>query len=434
MTAVTFLSLSALRAQQSAAVALPDSPSVDMDSGTDGSLVPGGPAVPSEIAPPTTPDEADSLDNNLYGRDQAMSDAPPEPDAQSRPWKLNLHASTGSFYDDNILISSTARHGDFITRLTAGGGITLGDYTVRQNNYLISDYTGIADLFGHYTNRDAYEQLASLEGQLLFGHLTIRGDFTLQDLADEDIDIGTRARRQIYIGRASARYDISDKTFLLATAQITVAHYDLYLGSNDERGGISFNYLPDPSVTVGLGVLGGVLNVQDASSQTYEQLLATLQVETTAKFTLKASGGIEDRQTPTNNGLITPILDITGDYKPYDGLDLTLTAYRQVENSAFYAGSDFISTGVSAGVQYELSPRFTLLLEAGYANSDYRAVAASGNVSRDDDYFFTRPAFRYVASPYCNLELYYFYRDNESTLDASNFNDTQVGATVNLAY
>lgn len=434
MTAATLFSLSALRAQEPAAVGPSDASSADVESGSDGALLPETPVEPGEIAPPTTPDEAQTLENSMYGENQGMTDAPPEPDAQSRPWKLNLHASAGSRYDDNVFISSSDQEHDFITSLTAGGGITLGDYTVRQNNYLISDYTGIGELFGHYTNEDAYEQSASLEGQLLFGHLTLHGDFTFQDLADEDIDIGARARRQFYTGHGSARYDISDKTYLMATAQVTVAHYDLYLGSNDERGGISFNYLPDPNVVLGVGATGGVLNVQDSGSQTYEQLVATLQIDATGKFTLDASGGLEDRQTPTDNGLFTPVLNITGDYKPFDGLHLNLTAYRQINNSAYYAGSDFITTGVTVGGQYEISARFILLLQGGYANSDYREIAGSGNVSRNDDYFFVRPGFRYIASPYCNLELYYFYRDNQSSIDTSTFNDTQVGATVNLAY
>jgi hypothetical protein len=357
-----------------------------------------------------------------------MDDAPAEPAVQGRPWKINFHASAGIRHDDNIFGASADKRSDIVTTLTAGGGITLGDYTLRENNYLIADYTGIGEIFGRYAGEDAFEQLASIETQILLAHFTLHGAFHFQDLADENIDTNSRTRRQIYSFIGSARYDISDKTYLEATTQVTIANYDLYLDSNDERGGISFDYLPNPNVTTGIGVMAGVLNVQDSSSQTYEQLLASVQFDTTSKITLNASAGVEDRQASGANALVTPVFNLNADYKPIEGLDVTLTAFRQVENSAYYASSDYVSTGVDGGVQFELSSRFTLLLDAGYAHAGYRSV------SRTDDYFSIRPALRYTASSYCNIELYYSFRDNNSTLRTSAFDDTQFGITANLTY
>jgi hypothetical protein len=402
--------------------------SVDLGSGTDSMLDPL-PAVGSmETTPPTTPAQANALDQSLYGDDQALDDAPAEPATQSRPWNVNFHASAGLRHDDNVFISSIGKRSDIVTTVKAGGGVTLGDYIARENNYLIVDYTGIGEIFGRYTGEDAFEQLASFETQILLAHLTLHGAFRFQDLADEDIDTNSRARRQIYSLNGSARYDISDKTCLEATAQVTIAHYDLYLGSNDERGGISFNYFPDPNITTGIGVTAGVLNVQNSASQTYEQLLASLQFDAASKITLNASAGIEDRQASGDNGLITPVFDISADYKPTQSLDVSLAAYRQVENSASYASSDYVSTGVNGAVQFELSSRFTLLLDAGYANTGYRGV------SRTDDYFSIRPALRYTASQFCNIEIYYSFHNNHSTLATSSFDDTQIGITANLTY
>jgi len=442
MIAVSLYSFSALRAQESApaapAMAASDAPSdassADSIPGSDYVLPSDASPPPAEMAPPTTPGEAEAQDQTLYDADQALSDTPAEPPAQGRSWKLNLHTSAASRYDDNIFISSTDKRHDFLSILAAGGGITLGDYTARENNYLISDYTGTEEIFGRYGSQDAYEQSALIEAQALLAHLTLRGNFQFADLADEDIDVGTRARRQLYTGNGSARYDLSDKAYLEATTQVTIAHYDLYLGSNDERGGLSFNYRPNPDVTLGLGVMGGVLNVQDSGAQTYEQLLSSLQIAATGKFTLLASAGVEDRQTADNGGFITPICEITGDYKPFEAIELTLTAYRHVVNSAYYAGSDYVATGVSAGIRDQFSARFGFLLEGGYANADYREIAAGTSPSRSDNYFSIRPALTYTASTYCKLELYYFYRDNHSTVATSGFNDTQVGVSINLTY
>jgi hypothetical protein len=448
--AATFLCFSALRAQEPDGASAPPKaaaadpftdPFADLASSSDPSMGASDPmdtAVgsepPAELGPPTTPDEAESLDQSLYGQEQAMDDASAEPDAQGRPWKVTVHAGASSYYDNNIFISPTGRQSDFVTLLSAGGGLILGDYTTQQGNYLISDYTAIAELFEKHSDQDAFEQNASVAAQVVLAHLTFKGNFQFEDTADADVDTGSRAKRQILTGNGSARYDISDKTFIEATAQFTISHYDLFLNSNDERGGLSFNFLPDPAVTMGLGVMAGVLNVEDSSAQTYEQFLASLQIAATGKFTLISSAGIEDRQTQQNKGLITPVFEIDGDYKPSEVLDLTFSAYRHVSNSAYYLGADFIATGVSAGAKYDFSDRFTVLLETGFMNCDYRDVGNDANVSRTDNYFFVRPALRYTASKHCNVELYYFYRKNASTLHNLSFNDSQVGISLNFKF
>jgi len=429
MTAASLLCLSALRAQDATGGA----PSADMDSGSDATALPAVPELPT-LQAPTTPDEEQSMEETLYGAGEAQDEAPAEPDAQSRPWKFNYHAGVDTRYDSNVFISSNNPKGDALTDLIAGAGFTLGDYTTRQGNYLITDYTGIGELFGRYSSEDAYNQKASAETQLLFGHLTVRADFSAEDVTEDNIDIGTRARSQFYLGHASVRYDISDKTYVEVTGQVTIANYQTYLDSDDERGGVSFGYLPDPSVTVGLGVTAGVLHVEGSPSQTYEQLLLSTKVDVTDKFTMSASAGGEDRQTSTDGDIYTPVFDLTADYKPFEEMDLSLSAFREVENSAYYAGSDFVSTGVSGTIKYDLSARFTLMLQGGYGNCDYRDVSAGPGVSRNDNYLFVRPTFRYIASPNCNVDLYYFYRDNESTIATSSFTDTQVGGDITFTY
>jgi hypothetical protein len=437
MTTASLLALGALHAQDTAAPAQDSGTDTGMDapaldSGTDSDM--DGPQSPSQITPPTTPGENEDLDQTLYGDDQALADAQAEPVAQSRPWKLNLHASVDSRYDDNIFISSSGKQSDYITRLSAGGGLTLGDYTARLDNYLISDYTGIGEIFARHGGQDAYEQSASLIAQMLFGHLTVKGDLEFQDLADEDIDSGARARRQIYAGDFSARYDISDKTYLEATAQINIADYTLYLDSNDEHGGLSFNYLPDPDLTIGIGAMGGILNVQDATSQTYEQLLASASLAATGKFTIDASAGGEARQLSDGGNLLTPVFQLTGDYKPSDGLDLNITGFRKVLNSAFYTGADYIATGVSAGISYRISDRFSAQLNGGWEHTGYRNVATGASISRTDNYFFVNPTLRYTVSTYCHVDLYYLYRKNDSTYNTSSFNDAQAGFSLNFTY
>jgi hypothetical protein len=451
MTAATIVCMGALgrsNAQDAAAAQEPGvisqepglvMPPDDAVSGSDSSLMPATPTevppvAPTAAAAPTTPDEAGTLEQTIYGEDEALAEATAEPEAQSRPWKLNLHGTVGGYYDSNIFYSHADRQSDFITVLSGGGGLTLGDYTARENNYVITDYTGLYQIFARHGSQSDYEQNAFAEGQVLLAHLTLRGNFQFQDLADQDIDIGARARRQIYTANGSARYDISDKTFLQATGQVINSIYSNYYDSDDERGGLSFNYIANPNVTFGIGATGGVLHVQDSGSQTYEQLAVTSQIAVTGKFSLNIVAGAEDRQTQTNNALITPTFQITGDYKPFEGLDLNLGAFSQVNNSATYFGTDYVATGFTLGAAYEVSARFALELQTGYTNDNYRDVNAGSSISRNDNYWFVRPGFRYTASPHCNMELYYLRRSDNSSVSTSSFKDDQVGLTLDISF
>ncbi|HEX4086685.1 MAG TPA: outer membrane beta-barrel protein [Chthoniobacteraceae bacterium] len=432
------LALGALRAQTPAAPSQTADSSADQ-SGAQGpadddaaSLTPD--AAPAQMAPPTTPEEEQTFENSYYGADTSDQAAPAGSGAQSRPWKLNLHASVGSTYDDNIFISDTDRQSDLITLITGGGGLTLGDYTTKQGSYLTADYTGIGEIFARHTDQDAYEQNALLDGQALLGRLTIKGGFQFEDLADENIDIGARVQSRIYTGNLDVRCDISDKTFLDLTAQLTDADYDLYVDSNDERGGLSLNYRPDPVLTLGLGAMGGVLNVEDAGSQTYEQGLVSAAADLTGKFTLKASGGVEGRQYPDGGGHTTPVWELTADYQPFAAVDIHLTGYRRVMNSALYTGYDYAATGFDAGVEYTLSPCFGLLLNGGYENTDYLNITGGASLSRSDDYYFVQPGVRYTASSYCTVDLNYMHRENASSQKSFSFTNNQVGLTVNFKF
>jgi hypothetical protein len=427
-----------LHAQEGApGAALPDA-TVDGSQSVDaGQSVDVGQQARTPNAAPATAEDAAALAQSYDAPDPAEANGNAEPEAQSRPWKVNLHGTVGTRYDSNVFISSSNEKADLISTVSAGGGITLGDYTAKQNNYVIADYAGTEELFARGTAQNAYNQQALLDTKAIFGHLTVSGTFQFSDTADGSIDIGTRARSQITTGEVSARLSLSDKSFVQADAQVTAAHYDLYLGSDDSRAGLSFHYIADPNLTLGVGGMGGVLNVQDGSQQTYEQALGSAQLAVDSLYTLKVAGGVERRQMSganSPNSLVTPVLELAGDYKMLQRLDLSLTAYRRVLNSAYYSSYDYISTGVSAGCRYELNPQVTLMIEGGYQNLAYRDAGSGNLLSRTDDYFFMRPALAYAPSHYWSIEVFYLYRADGSSNAASTFTDTQAGANLNVTF
>jgi len=92
--------------------------------------------------------------------------------------------------------------------------------------------------------------------------------------------------------------------------------------------------------------MAACLNVEGAGSQTYEQGLVSAEADLDrAKFTLKASGGVEGAQYPAAAG--APRRSASAEGVPASAAGPSLTGYRRVLNSALYSTNDYTATGLA---------------------------------------------------------------------------------------
>lgn len=391
-----------------------------------------GTALP--LTAPTTPEEADALLRQMYP-DATEPETRTEDQANGsrKPWKLTLHADVAATFDDNIFISRENKVSDMIYTLSPGFTLGLGDFVQREENFLLVDYTATGLLFNDNTQEDAFEQLANLVSQWHFSRLTLGAQFTFQDLAGSSIDVGNRTKRTIYESSLSAKYDVSEKTFVEGDLQNIVSNYATELNSTEWQGHVFFNYKWTPKITAGVGISGGVLDVDLSGQQTYEQALGKLTYITTEKLSFEGEGGVEVRQTSSEER-VTPVFTVSASYNPFEATTVRLSAYSRTENSASLAGEDYTTTGASLAIHRTIWHRFDVGVSGGYEHSDYENVNGTANASRKDNYFFVQPSIQFDVWSWARAEVFYLYRRNDSTISQSAFADNQVGLQFDFSY
>jgi hypothetical protein len=391
---------------------------------------------PGPVAPPTTPSEAEALSRTLYSNESETS-AQPDEKAVRQAWKLTPRASVSAEYDDNIFIASKNKKADSYFTFSPGGTFGLGDFEEKHGNFLLLDYSASIIRFAKHTTEDAIEQQAALSMQYRLSRLTIGLQFHFQDLAGPDVDVGDRTKRQIFQTSLLTSYEISDKTYLETNLYSNVSDYVTQLSSTELSLRSSINYRWTSKVTAGIGGIVGQLNVDQSGTQTFERPFVSLNYTATDKLLLECDAGIEIRQYENKSPSIDPVFHVMATFRPFDGTELLLNAYRKTENSATYVGQNYTVTGVSMEVHRDIMQRLRLSFGAGYENANYTAdTTAYGSqvASRDDHYLFVRPSMRFSFRENCYIELYYQFRQNDSTATRYGFDDAQTGIQLTLSY
>jgi hypothetical protein len=161
-----------------------------------------------------------------------------------------------------------------------------------------------------------------------------------------------------------------------------------------------------------------------------------MSYQATGKIDFAATAGVEFRQFDGDmrDEYTSPVFEVRTNYAPFDGTKISLTANRRTLNSAVLFAQNYAVTNFTLGVQQRLLQRFFLGLNVGYENADYFSTIGSTAPSRDDDYFFVQPSIAVRVTRFWTVGAYYLHRENDSSFDAFNFHDNQVGLRSTLEF
>jgi putative beta-barrel porin BBP2 len=384
--------------------------------------------------PPTSADGADALDRRVYSQfanDEVHLANDP---GSSRSYAFLPHGALVSYYDDNLNLTNTHREGDLALAVEPGLAFGLGDFRAEQDNFLLADYTGRWTSYLNHSSADAYEQFATVRAQLVMAQWKFNTNFRFFDLDDVDIDSGTRTSRQIYDTVQVASYELSEKDFVELQGQNVVRDYEVGAGSVEWQGRGLYNYRWDPKLTLGGGLAAGTLNIDGSSGQTYEQALLRALYDPTEKVSIQTQGGLEMRQLGSGQEKATPVLDLNCDYRARVGTNINLNAYRRVVGSNSSENQDYTATGLGVSVAQEMGINWLATLKGGYENNSYFAIDSGASATREDNFFYISPTLQYRLNDHAKIELFYNYRQNESSNSDRAFYDNQTGLRANFTY
>jgi hypothetical protein len=343
------------------------------------------------------------------------------------PFDVRPSLKAGVVYDDNIFISSSDEESDFVWNITPGLMLGSGDYVGEQANFLTLFYAPSFILFTDNTDEDAVDHDARMRAVLMEGPWKVTLDQRFQALSGAQVDVGDRVDRNVYATHLALQYEISPKTTLEVTGRQLINDYDRLSDFNEWNAGVAADYAITPKVKLGLGVVGGWLDVDGSANQTYQQVLLRASYTLTEKVMATGAIGAEFRQFQGDEDNRTSgVFDLGVTYRPWVNTAVRVEGYRRNQNSVVLADQNYTATGFSAGVRQMFRDKYAVSLAGGYENADYDATSTSVNANREDNYFLVRVGFDWTVIDRLTFGAFYQYRQNDSNTPFE-FTNNQVG-------
>jgi hypothetical protein len=328
-------------------------------------------------------------------------------------WSFKPHLSIGDYYDGNIFLKSQNETSDFITRVAPGFTMRLGD--TDSMFYLVGDYTAGFDIYTEHTNESSIDQDARVQAQWSLPKTVIGLSVDVSTDKGQDVDANDLIRQNLYFVGLTGHYDYSDKTSTDLSADYTRSDFNGLISSQQIEGQGFFNYQYSPKTQIGIGAGTGVLIVPGTPKQTFEDGDVRATYRATGKITLIAEGGIEFRQYGDGEGTtLTPVFILEGAWTPREGTSLDLDARRAIYASAILNDQDYTATSLDFTITQRITDYVDVSLATGYVNTDYTATATDVTATREDNYYYIRPAVEWKALSWLSVGIFYEYSQDLS--------------------
>ena len=272
--------------------------------------------------------------------------------------------------------------------------------------------------------------------QKRLGNLAVGVEGKYQKLSGATPELSDRVDRDEAGAKLRLRYDISSRTGVeTALGYNTVNYRESTLADYDEWVSETYvGYALSGRTRVSAGGAVGRLSVDGREPQEFQRAMGKVTVDATGKLSLDAKAGIEFRSTGAGE-TTTPVFNVSAEYRPSGRTSMVASVYREVTASGSVENENLTRTGGSLKLAQKIGSRVTAAVEAGYEEMTY-ATTESGTVSsgRQDEYFFIRPSLRYEFQQGRRAEIYYSYREDDSTLSNFDFAANQTGISLGFDF
>jgi hypothetical protein len=328
-------------------------------------------------------------------------------------WGVKPHLSIGTFYDGNVFIQHDNTQSDYIARIAPGLTMRLGND--ESMFYLVADYTVGFNIYLIHPNESTADQNLTAQLQWTLPKTVIGLNVNVSSDTGQDIDITNRAQQELYFVGLTGHYDFGEKTAWDASVDYNRSDYNGLISSSQVEGKLFFDYQYSPKTQVGIGGGTGVMMVPGSADQVYEDASVRATYQATGKITLISEAGIDFRQFGNGGGsAYTPVFVLEGAWQARPGTTLDLTARRSIYASAILDSQNYTATSLDFTVRQKMTDYVDISLAAGYVNSDYTSTAAGVDATREDNYFYVRPAVEWKALSWLGVGIFYEYSEDAS--------------------
>lgn len=346
---------------------------------------------------------------------------------------IKVELETEVVHDDNILYSSRGEEvSDVIFRLRPGFFFHLGEESGDDGLFAQVAYRPTASIFTDFDGENSLDHDVGISFAARGAKLSTSVSAGYQTLSEATIDVSARTDRQVLKGDVLMEYALGAKTGLRAEFGYERADYDVFSDYDDWSSNLYFTYDLGAKTTIGIGYGYGVLRPSGDADQKYQRGLLRADWRATEKIALAAWGGADFRRSAgarETSGVFGLELDVM----LREGTRIALRGYRDIGASALIETETFTLTGVSADIEQRLGKRFTGVVGVGFEDYDYTGGGELAD-SRSDKSFFVRPALRYQLRDELSGEVFYAFREGDSSIDLLDFENNQIGASMRYKF
>jgi hypothetical protein len=368
----------------------------------------------------------------------AINDFGERPLMLTGKWSVKPHLSIGTFYDGNIFLRNNQNGGaqsDFITRLSPGLTMRVGDDD--SPFYMAADYTLGLDYYLQNPNQSTVDNDGRLQFQWSLPKTVIGFNVSVSQDTGQDVDVTDRVQREMYDAGLTASYTLSEKTSVDTGVDYTRSDFNGLISSSQWQGDVFFNYQYSPKTQVGVGATAGIMEVPGASNQDFQEINLRTTYRATGKITLIAEAGAQLRELGGGEGdSLTPVFSLNGAWDARPGTQLSLTATRSIYASAILNDQNYTATAFDFTIRQRITDYVDVSLGAGYVNTSYSATAAGVDATREDNYFYVRPAVEWKALSWLGVGIFYEYSQDVSQGAGgdSNFTRDRGGVDITILF
>jgi hypothetical protein len=352
------------------------------------------------------------------------------------PFDVIPRVNSSIYFDDGV--RRQPKEDDIVVAVSPGIRAVASDMAEGVGKTVSFDYSPSFLFYTQGVRGDQMTHNGQLQARLLFPKLTLGINQGIMVIADPDVDISTRTRRDTYRTRLTSRYAVGEKTSVEMNLGLNVTDYQLdeyadrWQAANDNW----FNYQYSPKLTGGVGVTLGYSEIERSPNQTFQQVLLRTSYAVAERVTITLSGGGEVRQY-RGDGVgdrVSPVWTVLGAFQPRDGTAVTVQAYQQFRNSASLRGQDLMRMGGRVALRQRIYRGLGASVSGTYYHSEYRATATGVTASRVDDSFLAQVELETQLGYQWTTAVFYDYQNNQSNIERYDYDRHRVGARVAWSY